>query len=72
MVSIKVIENVFTKEEKQLMIEKVTSAMVSIEGDAMRDVTWVCIEDVKEGEFGIGGKALTADMIHALQRGEAA
>lgn len=71
-VNIKVIENVFTKEEKQLMIEKVTQTMVSIEGENMRGVTWVYIEDVKEGEFGIGGQTLTAADVHALQRGEQA
>ncbi len=44
--------------------------MVSIEGKNRRGVTWVYIEDVKEGEFGIGGQTLTAADVHALQRGE--
>jgi 4-oxalocrotonate tautomerase len=72
LVNIKVIENVFSKEEKQLMIEKVTQALVSIEGEAMRSVTWVCVEDVKEGDWGIGGKTLRANDVHALQLGESA
>jgi 4-oxalocrotonate tautomerase len=50
------IEDVFTPAQKQEMIEKLTDAMVNIEGETMRQVTWVYIEDVKQGEFGIGGQ----------------
>jgi len=71
-VNVKVIENVFTPEQKQQMIRKLTDAMVEIEGETMRGVTWVYIEDVKEGEFAIGGNPLTAADVHRLQRGEAA
>jgi 4-oxalocrotonate tautomerase len=52
------------------MIEKVTDAMVSIEGENMRQVTWVTIEDVKSGEWGIGGKALTTEAVKALAAGK--
>lgn len=71
-VNVKVIEGVFTTEQKREMIEKLTDAMVAIEGENMRGVTWVYIEDVKQGELGIGGNPLTAADVHALQRGEAA
>jgi len=71
-VNVKVIEDVFTAEQKQQMIEKLTDAMVAIEGENMRQVTWVYIEDVRQGEFGIGGQTLTAADVHRLQRGEAA
>ena len=71
-VNVKVIEDVFTQAQKQEMIQKLTDAMVSIEGENMRQVTWVYVEDVKQGEFGIGGQPLTAADVHRLQRGEAA
>jgi len=67
MVKINVIENVFTKDQKREMIEKVTDAMVSIEGEAMRGVTWVIVEEVKEGDWGIGGQGLTSTDVHNLQ-----
>jgi 4-oxalocrotonate tautomerase len=54
------------------MITKLTDAMVEIEGENMRGVTWVYIEDIKQGEFGIGGQPLTAADVHKLQKGEAA
>lgn len=66
----KVIEGVFSDAQKRAMIEKVTDAMVSVEGENMRQVTWVTIEDVKSGEWGIGGKALTTEAVKALAAGK--
>ena len=66
LVDIHVIEGVFTPQQKQDMIEKVTDTMVSVEGEAMRQVTWVRIHDVASGQWAIGGKALTTADVHAL------
>ncbi|HUS95550.1 MAG TPA: tautomerase family protein [Hyphomicrobiaceae bacterium] len=58
---------VSAKTQKQEMIAKVTDAMVAIEGEAMRGVTWVRVHEVASGEWGIGGKAFTTDDVKALQ-----
>ena len=51
LVQIKLIEGVFDTDQKQEMIEKVTDAMVSVEGENMRLLTWVLVqEDVKSGD----------------------
>jgi len=68
-VQIKVIEDVFTQEQKQQMIEKVTDAMVSVEGENMRPVTWVVVDEVKSGDWGIAGKAMTAEAVQELAAG---
>jgi 4-oxalocrotonate tautomerase len=60
LITINVIENVFTNEQKREMIEKVTDAMVSIEGEAMRGITWVMIEEVNEDHWGIGGRCMAS------------
>lgn len=60
LVNVKLIEGVFDEDQKQQMIERVTEAMVSIEGESMRSVTWVIIEEVSGGGWGIGGKVRTA------------
>lgn len=51
------IENVFSQAQKQEMIEKLTDAMVSIEGEKLRSFTWVVIEEVKDGNLGIWREA---------------
>jgi 4-oxalocrotonate tautomerase len=66
LVQVKVIEGVFSDAQKQDMIRKVTDAMVSIEGETMREVTWVVLEEVKSGNWGIGGKALTTGDVKAM------
>ncbi len=66
MVDIQLIKGVFTPEQKKEMIEKVTDTMVGIEGEAMRGVTWVRVQEFASGEWGIGGRALTADDVKAL------
>jgi 4-oxalocrotonate tautomerase len=72
LVQVKLIEGVFSHEEKREMIRKVTDAMVSIEGENMREVTWVVIEEVKSGDWGIGGKPLTTSDVRALAAGKTA
>ena len=71
-IQVKVIEDVFTPKQKKEMITKLTDAMVSIEGENMRQVTWVVIEEVKGGDLGIGGKSLTAADVHAMAAGKVA
>lgn len=68
-VNVKLIEGVFTDAQKRQMIEKLTDAMVEIEGEPMRSVTWVVVEEVKSGDWGIGGKALTTADVQALAAG---
>ena len=59
LIQVRVIKDVFTKEQKHQMISKLTDTMVSIEGENMRGVTWVKISEVASGEWGIGGQPLT-------------
>ena len=65
--TIKVIEGVFSGDEKQRMIEKVTEAMVSVEGENLREKTVVILEEVKSGDWAIGGKTVTTDAVKQLR-----
>lgn len=66
LVTIDVIKDVFTPEQKEELITRVTDAMVEVEGEAMRQVTWVRIMEVEQGDWGIGGQLLKARDVHAL------
>lgn len=67
LVDIQLIEGVFDNSQKQEMITKVTDAMVQIEGEALRGVTWVRVHEVASGSWGIGGKALSTADVKAIQ-----
>lgn len=57
----KVIEGVLNSTQKKSLITKLTDAMVSVEGENLRPFTWVVVEEVRSGEWGIGGDALTTE-----------
>lgn len=65
--TIKVIEGIFTSEEKQRLIKKVTDAIVSVEGEKLRDKTTVILEEVKSGDWGIGGQTLVTATVTGLR-----
>ena len=69
LVQVRVIKDVFNKEQKRQIINRLTDAMVSVEGENMRGVTWVVVEEVKSGDWGIGGQALSTEAVHALAAG---
>lgn len=69
LINVKVIEGVFDAAQKNRMIEGLTEAMVAIEGENMRPVTWVVVEEVASGDWGIAGKPLTTADVRALAAG---
>ena len=70
LIQVKCIEEVFSPTQKKEIITRLTDAMVAVEGENMRGVTWVTIEDVRSGDWGIGGQSLTTDAVRALAAGK--
>ena len=66
LINVKVIEGVFDSEQKQQIVRSLTEAMVAIEGENMRSVTWCVVEEVDSGDWGIGGKPVTTSDVKAL------
>ncbi len=69
LIQVKLIENVFSPDQKREIIERLTDTMVEIEGENMRSVTWVTVEEVASGDWGIGGNALSTEDVKGLQAG---
>lgn len=67
-IQVHAIKDVFTKDQKRQVIEKLTDALVSIEGESMRGVTWVTFHEVESGDWGIGGRTLTTEDVHQMQK----
>ena len=72
LVTIDVIKNVFTPAQKEELIEKVTAAMIEVEGENLRPVTWVRINEFEGGDWAIGGQRLGAGDVQAMAKGKAA
>jgi 4-oxalocrotonate tautomerase len=69
LINVKVIEGVFSREQKQRIVQHLTEALVEIEGENLRQVTWCVVEEVKSGDWGIAGNPVTADHFRALAAG---
>ena len=65
LVDIQLIKGVFTPDQKKQMIQKVTDAMIEVEGEPMRPVTWVRVQEVESGDWAIGGNPLSAADVRA-------
>jgi 4-oxalocrotonate tautomerase len=69
MLTVKVIEGVFSPAQKREIIHKLTDTMVSIEGEALRPYTLVVIEETRSGDWGVAGNALTTEVVKSLAAG---
>ena len=70
LINVRLIEGVFSDSQKQQIIERLTDAMVSIEGENLRPVTWCVLDEVKSGDWGIGGQGMTTEAVRTLAAGQ--
>jgi 4-oxalocrotonate tautomerase len=66
LIQVKMIEGVFTTAKKKEIVTKLTDTMVAIEGEALRPYTVVLLEEIRSGDWGVGGTALSTADVHAL------
>jgi 4-oxalocrotonate tautomerase len=69
LIEVNVIKDVFTPQQKHDIITKLTDAMVEVEGENMRPVTWCVVHEVASGDWGIAGNAMTTADVRALAAG---
>jgi 4-oxalocrotonate tautomerase len=70
LINVRLIQGVFSESQKQQIIERLTDAMVSIEGENLRPVTWCVVDEVKSGDWGIGGQGMTTEAVRTLAAGQ--
>ena len=66
-IDIKVIEGVFTHQEQRELVERVSEAVVAVEGEALRPYTHTVVTETPSGSWAIGGKAMAADDVKAAR-----
>ena len=66
------VENAITPEQKQELITRVTDAVLSVYGEAMRPHTLVLIDEIKSGQYGVGGHGYTTQEVRAAMAAEPA
>ncbi|HEX8910979.1 MAG TPA: tautomerase family protein [Humisphaera sp.] len=75
LVTVTLVEGVFSTEEKHAMAAKLTDVMVGFEGsEAFREVVWVLIQELKKDGWHIGGQPFAgpASLVQVLRRSKEA
>ena len=71
LINVKLIQGVFSEAQKKQIVSQLLDAMESIDGENMRPVTWVVVEEAQSGDWAISGKPLTPADVKALAAGRA-
>lgn len=66
LVEVKVFEGELTTQQSKDLIEKITDAVTNVTSDKLKDATWVIINEVKSGSWGIGGNALGLEDVQKM------
>lgn len=66
LVQIKGVAGFLSIEQKQELIRRVTDAVVAVEGEGLRSVTWVIVEDVPSGTWGVAGQPVTTEAMQQM------
>ena len=59
LVRVDVFEDELSQEQSEVLIEKITNVVTDVTSDKLREATWVIVNEVKDGHWGVGGRALT-------------
>jgi len=65
--TIKIFEGELTEAQAADLIHRVTEAIIPFVGEKFRGNTWVLIEEIASGSWGIGGEAFGLKDVRAMQ-----
>ena len=66
LITVKVFKDELSQSQSKELIAKVTASVLEVTSEKLRDATWVVIEEVKDGQWGVGGNALGLDHVKAM------
>ncbi len=69
LVNVKVFKDELSADQSRDLISKITDAVTKVTSEKLRDVTWVIIEEVKDGQWGVGGNALGLNDVKKIMSG---
>lgn len=69
LITVKMFEAELSESQAKELIHAVTEAVIPFVGERLRQSTWVLIEEIKSGSWGIGGKAFGLNDVRAIQSG---
>jgi len=68
LIQISVVEGALTSDQKSRLVGGVTEAVLSVYGEGLRPHTWVIVQEVTSGQWGIGGQCITTEVVRELMK----
>lgn len=68
-ITVKVFKDELSEEQSSALIKNITDVVLDVTSEKLRDATWVVIEEVKDGQWGVAGRALSLDDVKAMIAG---
>ena len=68
-VEVKVFKNELTPDQTRTLIQKITDVVTAVTSEKLRGVTWVIVNEVPSGNWGVGGTALGLDDVKKIIAG---
>jgi 4-oxalocrotonate tautomerase len=69
LIEVKVFEDELKPEQTKDLIRRITDAVTTVTSEKLRDVTWVIVNEVKSGHWGVGGNALGLEDVRKIVSG---
>lgn len=69
LIRVDVFEGELCQDQCKDLIHKITDVVTDVTSEKLRDVTWVIVNEVKDGHWGVGGIALKLDDVKRLVAG---
>jgi 4-oxalocrotonate tautomerase len=70
-ITVKVFEDELAETQTAKLINDITEAVIPFVGEALRTSTWVLVEEIKSGYWGIGRKPFGLADLRKIQQGAA-
>ena len=66
LIKINIFKNELEPKQIEKLITKVTDVITEVTSEKLRDVTWVIINEIDNGHWGIGGRTLGLDDVQKV------
>lgn len=66
LIQIDVFEDELSQAQATDLINKITNVITEVTSEKLRDATWVIVNEIKDGHWGVGGNALALGDVKKL------